>query len=430
MSDHKRNPLLWFVVAMLLVMLHGAFYAVAIPPWDLFDEEQHLDYALKLRDESRIPRLAETVNPLIVRSAVDTDRWTVFRIGRPPSTEPEEMGLEGRSFEGYQPPLYYAAIAPLTVPAGERALPALYLARSLGVMLLMVLAGVSWALTSRWFPDGGVWAPFSAAIITGAIPAGAEAAGRVNNDLMTAALIGLGLLATLRLIDRPDTPNALLAGGITAAAILTKSPGVLLFGLLVIGLGLIWRAGRLSPALAAFSLVPGIAALLFWTVFIHERYDVWTGSNAFLELVAPFEPVSPGEFFIQVWFNGWSSYWSAYDGGWLRLLIGITGMLLIAVAAYGIFQRPGTQRAYEGLLFTGVLGAGLVVVLWVGNTSGLVHPHGRIMLPVYPALAAMIAGGWARLHRRGALVPAAIACLGALVSAAFWFLPFFYGAAT
>lgn len=413
---------------MLLVMLHGAFYAVVIPPWDLFDEEQHLDYALKLRDERRIPHLAETVRPSIVRSAVETDRWTVFRIGRPPSTEPEEMGLEGRSFEGYQPPLYYAAIAPLTVPAHDRALPALYLARSFGILLLGVFAATAWLLTMRWFPDGGVLAAFSAAVISGAIPAGAEAAGRVNNDLMAATLISLALLATLRLIDRPTASGGALAGCLTAAAILTKSSGVLLFGLLIVGLALVWRRGRLTPAIAGATLAPGLATLLLWTAFIRDRYGVWTGTNAFLELVTPFEPIEPGEFLGRVWFNGWSSYWGAYDGGWLRILIGITGMALMAAAAYGMFRRERTQRSYEGLVFTGALGAGLVIVLWAGNTSGLVHPHGRIMLPVYPALAALTAGGWSRLHQYGALVPAAIAGLGALLSAGYWFVPFFYGA--
>ena len=479
---------------MLLVLLHGAFYAVAIPPWDLFDEEQHLDYALTLRDERRIPNLVETVRPSIVQSAVDTDRWTVFQIGRPPSTEPEEMGLEGRSFEGYQPPLYYAAIVPLTLPAGDRALPALYLARSFGVLLLVVFAATAWAFARRWFPERRVWTPFSAAVMTGAIPAAAEAAGRVNNDLMSATLISVGLLATLRMIDSPDLRNASIVGMVTAAAILTKSPGLLALGVAVLGLGLIWRSGRLSTVVAVAATAPGIVAFLLWMPFIHGRYGALTGTTAFLDLVIPFDSLPVGEFLLQVWLNGWSSYWGAYDGGWLRVSIGIVGLGIVAVAAYGLTrgdrERTGSnvfallagikvlfghpeerrisvktgreleqrsfvpqdddqsvplrpemtgvldvvgsvdreRRPYDGVLLTGALGVGLLAVLWLGNTSGLVHPHGRIMLPVYPALAALTAGGWARLHRRWALAPTIIAGVGALISAGFWFLPFFYGA--
>ena len=413
---------------MLLALLHGAFYAVAIPPWDLFDEEQHLDYALMLRDERRIPDLVETIRPSIIQSAVDIDRWTVFQIGRPPSTEPEEMGLEGRSFEGYQPALYYVAIAPLTLPAGDRALPALYLARSFGVLLLVVFAATAWWLAWRWFPDAGVWAPFSAVVMTGGIPAAAEAAGRVNNDLLSATLISVGLLATLRLIDRPDMRNAVLAGLVAAAAILTKSPGLLALGIVVLGLGLVWRRERLTPAVAVAATVPGVVVWLLWTVFVYQRYGVLNGTNAFLDLVVPFDPLPVGEFLVQVWLNGWSSYWGAYDGGWLRVLIGIVGLGIVTVAAYGLTRGDAARRPYEGVVFTGALGVGLLAVLWVGNTSGLVHPHGRIMLPVYPALAALTAGGWARLHRRWALAPAMIACVGALISAGFWFLPFFYGA--
>ncbi|MBA2451814.1 MAG: glycosyltransferase family 39 protein [Chloroflexia bacterium] len=428
MSASERDPRRWFTVAMLLVLLHGAFYAVAIPPWDLFDEEQHLDYALTLRDERRIPSLAETVRLSIVQSAVDTDRWTVFQIGRPPSTEPEEMGLEGRSFEGYQPPLYYMAIAPLTLPAGDSALPALYMARSFGVLLLVIFSATAWALARRWFPERRVWTPFSAAVMTGAVPAAAEAAGRVNNDLMSATLIGVGLLATLRLIDRPDMRNGAVAGLVAAAAILTKSPGLLALGVVAVGLGLVWRRGRLTPTVAVAAIGPGAAAFLLWTAFIYERYGVLTGTSAFLDLVVPFDPLPVSEFFIRVWLNGWSSYWGAYDGGWLRVLIGVAGLGVIGVATYGLSRGDALRFPYDGVVFTGALGIGLLAVLWVGNTSGLVHPHGRIMLPVYPALAALTAGGWARLHRRWALAPAGIVCLGALISAGFWFLPFFYGA--
>ncbi len=419
---------------MLLVLLHGAFYAVAIPPWDLFDEEQHLDYALKLRDELRIPRLDESVEPAVIQSAVDTDRWSVFQIGRPSSTDPKEMGLEGRSFEGYQPPLYYAAIAPLTLPAGDRALPALYLARSMGVGLLGVFAATAWALARRWFSGGNIWVPFSAALIAGAIPAAAEAAGRVNNDLLVATLISVGLLATLRLVDRPGTRKALLAGLIVAAAIVSKAPGLVALGVLVAGLGLIRRHRRLTPAIAIAAAAPGIAVLALWTLFIYTRYGVLSGTSAFLDMVVPFDPLPASEFLIRVWLNGWSSYWGAYDGGWLRISIGIIGAAIVAVAVIGLVFRRGDDsrnmpgRQYETLMLSGLLGIGLIAVLWVGNTSSMVHPHGRIMLPAYPALAAMSCGGWARLHRNGALVPALIACLGALISAGFWFLPFFYGA--
>lgn len=428
MSNTKRDPRRWFLIAMLIVMLHAVFYAVAIPPWDLFDEEQHLDYVLTIRDDRRVPYLSEFVRLSIVRSAVDTDRWTVFRIGEPPSDAPEEMGLEGRSFEGYQPPLYYATVVPLTVPAGDRALPALYLGRALGVPLLMVFAATAWALARRWFPDSEVWAPFSAAVITGAIPAAAEAAGRVNNDLMAATLISLGLLSTLRLIDRPTTGNALIAGLVAAAAILTKSPGLISLGLLTIALWLIWRREKLSLTVIVATLAPGTIAFLLWTAFIYGRYETLTGSTAFLRLVVPFSPLPVGEFLVQVWLNGWSSYWSAYDGGWLRILIGLVSLGLIAGALYGVCTGKRTPRIREGLLFTGLLGAALLAVLWVGNISGLVHPHGRIILPVYPALAALTAGGWTRLRHDAALVPAIIACLAALISAGFWFLPFFYGA--
>ncbi|MGH9012873.1 MAG: hypothetical protein ACRDZ1_02875 [Acidimicrobiia bacterium] len=41
-------------------------------------------------------------------------------------------------------------------------------------------------------------------------------------------------------------------------------------------------------------------------------------------------------------------------------------------------------------------GSGLVVGLWLGNTRGLVHPKGRVLLPALPPVAALFAAGWHR----------------------------------
>lgn len=414
---------------MVLVALHGAFYAAFIPPWDLFDEEQHLDYALTLRDDQRLPSIDEAIRQPIVDSAFKNDRWTTFKIGRPEGTVPEQMGLEGKSFEGYQPPLYYLLLAPLTKVAGDRALPAMYLARSLGVVLLVIFAVSAWALATRWFPSSHVFVRFGAALVAGGIPAAAEAAGRVNNDLLTAVLISLSLLATVDLLNRPTPRAAWLAGIVAAAAIATKSSGLLTLAIVVSGLWLLWHRGQRLNVLAPRALGPAIGALVLWTAFVYTRYGVLSGTSAFLDLVVPFDPITPSAFLGRGWLNAWSSYWGAYSGGWLRIGTGLLGLLVAAVGGYG-FLVKGTgsvRRPRDVALLTGVLALGLVAVLWAGNVSGLVHPHGRIMLPVYPAGAALVVGGWSVIHRKAALAPAMFTWLGAVIFAGFWFIPFFYG---
>lgn len=419
----------WFLLAMLLVVAHGVFYVVLIPPWDLFDEEQHLDYALTLRDERRIPHIDEPIRQSIVDSAVETDRWSTFQIGRPESTVPEEMGLEGRSFEGYQPPLYYALVALVTIPAGDDVLLAMYLGRSLGVLLPVVFAATGWALARRWLPGSSVCVPLSAALVAGGVPAAASAAGRVNNDLLVAVLIGLTLLATVRLVDRPEPRRAWLAGMLAAAAILTKSTGLLALAIVLAGVWMLWRKDQRLDSLALRALLPGSVGLVLWTAFTYARYGTLSGTSAFLELVVPFDSISPSAFLGRTWLNAWSSYWGAYSGDLLRIGIGIAVLLVIAAGGFGYLVRgSGTLwRPRVVALLVGILAGGLLIVLWVGNVTGLVHPHGRILLPVYPAAAALLVGGWSRLHPRAALVPGVLTVVGAVVFAAFWFVPFFYG---
>lgn len=58
-----------------------------------------------MRDEARIPHIGDQIRPEIAVSAWETDRWHAFRLQRPARPDPQVMGLEGRAYEGYQPPL-------------------------------------------------------------------------------------------------------------------------------------------------------------------------------------------------------------------------------------------------------------------------------------------------------------------------------------
>jgi hypothetical protein len=429
-TDLDRRGRLIFASVLAAALLHGLLYITTIPPWDLFDEEQHLSYALYLREERRIPEITDPVQPRIIDNAAATDRWERFRIGRPASLAPDQIGLEGQSYEGYQPPLYYAAVAVATLPGAGDAWRELYLGRLFGALLLVGMAVVAWGYARDWLAQAGppVWGAVALAVI--AVPAMAGAAGRVNNDLMAALLIAAGVLLASRLLEDGRVDEAFLLGLLSGAALLTKSHGVLLLFVALAALAMLYRRQQLRPLVALLALGPGLVALAGWTLWTWSRYGALTGADAFLDLITPFEPLSPLSLLEALWLNGWSSYWGAYDGGLLRW---ITGFVIVAILAAGIAgivrARAEIERevTHARLVLSGTLAICLLAVVVLANESGLAHPHGRMILALYPALATLAAGGLFRLAGAEGVVFACGSVV--LLSAVYylgWFLPFFY----
>jgi hypothetical protein len=428
--DLDRRGRLIFGAVLGFALLHGLLYALTIPEWDLFDEEQHLSYALYLREEHRIPIINEPIQPRIIANAVATDRWERFRIGRPQSLAPDQIGLEGLSYEGYQPPLYYAVVAVATLPGSGDAWRELYLGRLLGPLLLVAMAAVIWGYARDWLPEVGppVWGAVVASVV--AVPAMAGAAGRVNNDLMAGLLIASGVLMASRLLENARLDQALLLGLLAGASILTKSHGAVLLLVAVAALALLYRRGTLRPALAVLTLVPGLVALAGWTLWTSDRYGTLTGADAFLDLVTPFEPLGPLRFLEALWLNAWSSYWGAYDGGWLRWATGVAIVGFVAAGIAGLVkarERIDWERYTARLALAGALAVGLLLVVVLANESGLAGPHGRMILALYPPLATLAADG---IHRLAGTLGVGIAGGGIVALSAVyylgWFMPFFY----
>src|SRR3989304_130835 len=103
-----ESPKTLMLSILLLGLFHGGLYASFLPPWGLIDEEQHVHYIQSLAVHQEIPLVGKTyLSQDIVDSLFETRRWEVFHWPTPQSRDPRAMGLEGHSYEGYQPPLFY-----------------------------------------------------------------------------------------------------------------------------------------------------------------------------------------------------------------------------------------------------------------------------------------------------------------------------------
>jgi hypothetical protein len=407
-----------------LAFLHALFYVGFMPPWSIVNEPQHLDYVLKLRDQGRIPDIREPILPAIAEAVWRSERWRTSAAPRPKTRE-EALGRGGRSYEGYQPPFYYALMVPVATLAGGDPVRAMYAVRVASTALLVIMAAITWALAVRWCPSGGPWVGAGAALLVSAIPVVASSCARATNDGLVAVLVAGGVLAVARLVDRPSLGRAGLAGLLGASALLTKSPGTLLTLVIVVGLAAVGRRGLLRASSVVAALGPVATAWVTWAVFIYGRYGVPDGTWAFLTIYGrPEGPLFAPLAFVR---EGWLSTWVAppiflYAGSlWQRV---VTSTVLTAIAVVGAVGSLRRERPGLALASVAVLSAGSLAIVWVGNVQSIVPPVGRVLMVTYPAGAALIVGGWVRLlGPRAALVPAGLAWMVAVAYEALQLVP-------
>jgi hypothetical protein len=310
--------------------------------------------------------------------------------------------------------------------AGDSADRARIVARLHGPFLLAALGALTWFLALHWFPEHGRRGAAGAALTVAAIPAAAQAAGRVNNDLLAAVLIAAGLLVLTDLVARADQRDAAVLGCIATAAILTKSHGLLIVPPTMVGLVLLWRARRLSARIALLSLGPPVCSACAWMVWNVQRYGTLDGATAYLDRYRTYQPLPAEKFMEAIWLTAWSDYWGAYQtGSTLRLVTNLAVISLALVAAWSLaWHRP----MLPVVALAGTLSVALIAALLYANHTAIVRPGGRVALPVYPALAVLVVGGWGRFSPRPLmLAPALVGWLLALAYAALWFMPFFHG---
>jgi len=395
--------------AACIAIGHAAIYAWATPPWHLFDEEQHVDYTLSLRDR-RLPEIDDPIHQGIIDDAVATRRWATYHLPQPTSTQAQDLGLEGRSYEAYQPPLYYALGVVAALPAGHDAGGVLAWMRGLSVVLAGVVAAlvvlVSWETLGA--PDRPSWLLATGGVVVALLPSFAQAGGRASNDIAVAAAVLATVAATLTWTRVGTTRLAVLTGVCAAAACLTKASG--LIAIAVVLAALLRR--RPAPQ-AILALALPVVATVAWAVVTWTRYGTFEGSRAFLDYVH-FRP-RPWELLTR------SARPSAV-GTTLLMESQRTGANAWALTIFGLAAPLAAIGAWRGRRLSRVLVA-VVVVGSVGITvlafaEGLeVGVMSRLVLPAIAALAALVGAG---THRRGASAPAVVLALSSAAMAAWY----------
>lgn len=424
---------------LVLAFFHGALYAVFLPPWGLIDEAQHLHYIQYVVEEQKLPVVGDLyLSDEIVASLFATRRWDTFHWTPPPAPDPMVMGLEGHSYEAYQPPLFYLFMTPAYLALPDDMLVKVYGLR--GVALLLSLVTV-WATyhSARVLLPQFPRLPFWATLLLVAIPERAIATSRINNDVLLEVVAALFFVAiTHALVSGLTMRRSALLGVLLGLGVWTKiSAGVLGVPLLM----LFWlrrhdRVMALSFAALALAAAPfgvGMIARNLWL------YGDLTGFSSFDQLhrLAPTDLSLAGiaRTLLTIPNHFWLVWWKGSEVGQNALLLAfywlMAGVVVVAWArlAWAIRRKEVSSERRDAILVYA-----LTVLLYALAVLGSYYEgmvpiiQGRFLLPaVVPVTLLIVWGLWLLPQGERILFAAVVALLGMGILSLFGNLvPYYY----
>ncbi len=388
-------------------------------------------------------------------------RWLATRQSLP---EPEGAVLG----EAFQPPLYYAFVAPLTIWQPDEGIPvvanadwelsdprrgarvliqppaarwpwhgealAWHLARFLSPLFGLVTVLATYGLGRIVFPHRPWYAPLAAAFVA-FLPQFTFQSGVVTNDNLATMLSALLLLilatALVRTMEAGEQPLSAvgvwaLAGLLGGLGIWTKSSGWVFVGTAGVAWLLTLRVpGRWRRGLALGGTWGVVAApWLFWNQVRYGDPLGWSLMHQVTdERVGPLTWGIVRETALGLYRTFWVGFGGAAHLSLPPLANGILALfLLLALVGLGRFylveshRSPTATRWLLSWLGVHVLLVGLAWVQWTRTVLGT--GQGRLLFSALPAIALLLAAGWSSVMGR----PRRVALLGgggsALLSAA------------
>lgn len=439
------GPNRWFLLILGLSLIRGMVYATCLPPWGLNDEQQHFHYIQSICETGSPPIVGrDYISDEIALSSYETRRREAFHWPPYPSVHPQDWGLEGHSYEGYQPPLYYFIMAPVYCGASlisSSTLMRLQILKWANVLLASVTLCLLCHIANLLFPKERL-APFLMCSLLIWWPERVMSTSRVNNDVLTEVMGSMlyVLLTKSALKDSISKRDCLWIGVVFGLGLLTKLtflPWV--FGILYV----LWLHRKDSRGLGLL-LVAGISVIIIIPYAVRNIliYGDPTGFSSFQRLAGPVsapERTSVGVFkaITELGVYLWVVWWKgAMAGGGLvvRSVFCLYFALLYSIVALGLTRLLRSLRRYGRpvtlplvLSFIAV-GAFLVSTMSSYYTGRIPILQGRFMLPVAIPLIALMGFALFHIKRGGRILASLILALAAIDMTQLFgnLLPYFY----
>lgn len=400
---YTRSVRAWGLVAGLFIaafVARAPLYLSVLPPFEAWDEIQHLAYIAYLDDTGAMPVLDEAIVPRHLRplfvsvphsqSGADQLRdwggrtYADYWKSGPPADAHREAEFSFRLVQAQQPPLAYVVSLPawraLKAPAP---LNALHLIRAANV----VLAAAAIALFAAALPSlvPSFWPRVAVLALVCLHPLFFQNVARVANDALAVStgLAGFSLLV----LARGRVWPVLLAAACLAASLWTKQTSLTLLPAFALGVPLhAWahhaaaRRVWLVTLGAGLALLVLIAPLWIWT---YQQYGVLLSTHDSIELAGrgsvaaalatsfrniAWWPVIENLFIPgRAWVGGWS-FLATHET--LAALYGAAWTAALAAAtAGGVFALRRARTAERET----VAGLALCALIVAGTVLGMVY---------------------------------------------------------
>jgi hypothetical protein len=408
-----RSRAWWLVAGSLVIafLARGPLYLSVFPPFEGWDEYQHLAYIAHLDETGTVPVFNESsVSPALrpLLTAMPHSRWGGEQVrewgalsyaeywNSPPPAAGTDRGAPSsiRLYQAQHPPLAYVVALPVWRALRTHPLEAIFAIRTLNLLLvaaaLVAFAGALTRIVPRFAPRTVVFA------LVCMHPLFFQNVARTSNDALAIAT-GLAGISLLALADgRTLLTRGMLAAGCIAVSIWSKQTGLTLIPALVLGLPLIGRAygvsgGRLwrvtSVVVVVFFLL--VAPLWLWN---YQQYGSMVTTQESLELAARGSVLEalatsfgslnwralvttlfvPGT----VWVGGWSflrmNATLANLHGWYWGIL-VTAAGIGAVIALRGRARPGWSVVSALRPNAGTVGLAVCAAVVIVTTLGMIH---------------------------------------------------------
>ena len=452
----------WLVAGLLVTafLARGPLYLSVFPPFEGWDEYQHLAYIVHLDETGTMPvvddetRVSLALRPLVV--AMPHSQWGGEQVQEWGALSyadywnaPVRPGADRaassspRLYQAQHPPLAYVLDLPIwraLQPAHP--LAAIYAIRTMNLLLVAAALVLFAAALTRLVPA------FASRVAVLALvclhPLFFQNVARVANDALALAA-GLAGISLLVLADgRTLLTRGVLAAGCIAASIWSKQTGLTLIPALVLGLPLIgWvhgvAAGRLwrVTSIVALTLLLLVAPLWLWS---YQQYGAIITTQESLELALrgsivgalatsvvnlPWGPLVETLFIPgRPWIGGWSflqtdAALGAIHGWYWAVLVTAAGV----GAAVAMLRRARRVEAVASARQTdgaSVGGLAICAAVVLFTTLGMIH-HAVVSHAVFgrwttnpwyfmtalPFLFVLLVRGLEAINRRLATVAAA-----------------------
>ncbi len=421
----RRANVLVLGALVVVGLLRGGWWVAVTEVWSPIDEVGHVDYVAAMAEDGRPPKVGR-----------DLVRGELLELAKESATSPwrpapltsdnrdPKWGPLAQSYEGVQPPAYYALLAtPWKLVHGYGALTTLYILRALTLILALVTVPLVWLLARELFPDRPEAGLGAAAVLV--------TLGGVNANLATVtndALVMPLPTAALWLVARTwrlgfSARNAAAVGALVGLAVLSKTTALVVLPLVALGaLGPLWTRGTVARRYFVWGAQAGgvsAAIVVPWLLWNRATYDAWTASEAVDKITGPLQPHIDGA--IGHAKHAVAAFWTPQiavaEIGHHAVFWTAAGALVLGTAVVVHVRRGHCSREPLAIAWMATalpLALVMMLVIIAGVFGGASSVVGRHLYPALPPfLIAIVASLFTVVGRRiGAVVLVGMIAVG------------------